>query len=239
MKLQEISANPRNPRKISDEEKAMLKKSMDEFGDLSGLVHNVRDNTWIGGHQRNKNIPEDSEIVIRQKYDPPTRTGTVADGHIVIAGEKWNYRAVDWDAQRAEAAMISANKQGGKWDVPILNDLLIELENSSFDMELVGYTEDDLEKQLVHVSEHTRDLSGELEGDQAPDFPPEVEFSKELDEKNDYVVLLFDSKEDFKEACEKLGVKSEARNLSPTNHPEFNRMGVGRILSGRPILDRL
>lgn len=156
--LSDIKPNPRNPRKISDSALAMLKQSMDEFGDISGIVHNIRDNTWVGGHQRNKNIPQDAEIIIRQKYDPPTRTGTVAEGHVIIAGEKWNYRAVDWDEDKAKAAMISANKQGGEWDFPVLSEVLLELDHSNYEMDLTGYGSDEVEKMMTQVSAHEREL---------------------------------------------------------------------------------
>ena len=171
MKLQDIAANSSNPRKISEAELAMLKQSMDEFGDLSGLVHNLSDDTWIGGHQRNKNIPQDAEIVIRQQYDPPTRTGTVSEGHVVIAGEKWNYRAVLWDEHKAKAAMISANKQGGKWEYPVLAELLLELDNHNYNMESVGFDEKELEKTLAYSADYLAadsDLEEEKE-EESPD----------------------------------------------------------------------
>lgn len=67
----------------------------------------------------------------------------------------------------------------------------------------------------------------------------DVDFSKEIDEKNDYVVLVFDSKEDFKVACEKLNIQTVQYDLSPTKHEAFNRRGIGRILDGKSIISRL
>jgi hypothetical protein len=160
MKLSDLNPNPRNPRTITDEKLEMLKKSLDEFGDLSGIVFNVNTNQLVGGHQRNKILPPSSDIIIMQSYDPPTRTGTVAEGHVVIAGEKFQYRAVHWPKQKEDAAMISANHQGGEWNYPVLNELILELDHADYDMDLLGYDQEELEKQLTYVSDHTRSDPG-------------------------------------------------------------------------------
>lgn len=47
-----------NPRKISSQQLKRLKKSLNEFGDLSGFVVNVRTGNLIGGHQRLKCLPK-------------------------------------------------------------------------------------------------------------------------------------------------------------------------------------
>lgn len=170
MKLSELKPNLRNPRKISDDRLVMLKKSLDEFGDLSGTVWNRRTQRLVSGHQRGKVLPPDADIVIMQQYDPPTRTGTVAQGHVLIAGEKFAYREVDWDEQKETAGMIAANRHGGEWDYPTYADLMLELEHSNYDLDLTGNTESDLEKLFAYIPKDK-----ELPEDPEPDVADSVD----------------------------------------------------------------
>ena len=172
MKLSDLTPNPRNPRTMSDERKAMLRKSLDQFGDLGCIVFNIRPGHLVGGNQRGGVLPPDAEIIITQKYDVPTRTGTVAEGHVVIAGDKFKYREVDWAEEMELAAMVAANKHSGEWDYPKLNEVILQLEHSNYDMELAGYSESEMEKQLTYVpptttvGEHERELPKEKELDE-------------------------------------------------------------------------
>ena len=65
---------------------------------------------------------------------------------------------------------------------------------------------------------------------------PDVEFSKEIDENNDFLVFVFKDKEEFKKACEKYNVQRVQFNLSSNNSESFHTFGVGRILDGEKIL---
>lgn len=186
MKLSDLTPNPRNPRKISDEKLSMLGKSLDEFGDISGICFNRNTHHLFGGHQRIKKLPSDAEIVIMQTYDPPTRTGTVAEGHVVVAGEKFHYREVDWDQEKETAAMISANKQGGEWDHPVLSELLLELDQNNFDAELAGYDNKELEKQLTWVSGHQRDIGSHPEPEVQKQFIVTVFLRNEIEMQGFY-----------------------------------------------------
>jgi hypothetical protein len=68
----------------------------------------------------------------------------------------------------------------------------------------------------------------EIEGDE--------EFSRELDEKNNYLVFIFDNKDEFRRACEKYGVQTVRFNPSATLNEGFEGRGLGRILDGTKIL---
>ncbi len=139
-----LKANPKNPRKISDPQLEGLRKSLAEFGDLSGVVFNSHTGHLVGGHQRIKAIPPGAEIRIEREYDVPTRTGTVAIGVIVVEGEEFAYRVVDWDEQRELLANIAANHHGGEDDLPKLGELLKELEFSPEDLALSGLTDEEI-----------------------------------------------------------------------------------------------
>ena len=52
MKLSELTKAPWNPRKISDEQKTALKRSISEFGTVEPIVFNQTTGNIVGGHQR-------------------------------------------------------------------------------------------------------------------------------------------------------------------------------------------
>lgn len=148
-KVKDLKGNNRNPRKISNEKLDLLKKSIAEFGDLSGIVYNKRLDRLIGGHQRKKIIPEDADIVIEKTYATPTPAGTTAEGFVKLGTETMRYREVDWPEDKDFAANIAANKHGGEWDIPVLNEILLDLDAANYDLGLTGFTETELEDLLA------------------------------------------------------------------------------------------
>lgn len=65
------------------------------------------------------------------------------------------------------------------------------------------------------------------------------EFSKEINEKNDYIVLLFKTKEDFEKACNLLKIEKVQTNISPSGHPAFQITGLGRVIDGGELFENL
>lgn len=120
MKLSDLKPNERNPRKISKEKRESLAKALAAFGDLGGIIFNKRSGKLVGGHQRISVLPKNSEITITQAFDTPTPVGTVAEGYVEVAGERFKYREVDWDEKTEIEALLAANKHGGEWDKDIL-----------------------------------------------------------------------------------------------------------------------
>lgn len=139
MKIKDLKANPKNPRTVSDEKLAMLKKALAEFGDLSGVVYNRKTKQLVGGHQRTKNFPPDATIEITTKFKKPTKVGTVALGYVLVNGERHNYREVEWDEIREKAANIAANKGAGEWDLPQLEEWMKEIDEYGFDLDLTMF----------------------------------------------------------------------------------------------------
>lgn len=165
MKVKQISItklNPAayNPRKITDKQLSYLKKSLKEFGDLSGIIFNRRTGNVIGGHQRLKCLPEDAKIE-KNDLKTPTKTGTVAHGFIIIEDEKYTYREVDWDDATEKMANIAANKHGGNWDDEKLSLILHELsEMPIFDLDLIGFETTEFDEILKdgELQEITEDI---------------------------------------------------------------------------------
>jgi hypothetical protein len=150
-RISDFRANPRNPRTITGPQLAALKKAMLEFGDLSGLVVNRRSGNMIGGHQRVKILGE-LPVTVTKRFDPPTPRGTVAEGFVQYAGERYVYREVMWTDRQEQTAMVAANKHGGDFDADLVGDLLMELRDEGFDMELTGFNGSELSRLLDDIT---------------------------------------------------------------------------------------
>lgn len=138
MEIKDLHTYHKNPRKITEKMFELLGDSIREFGDLSGIVFNVRSKELIGGNQRTQFFKRnDAEIHTTPVKD--SKVGTVAQGYVLFNGEKYNYREVDWDEKKSERANIMANKVTGFWD----NDILA----NQFDLEdlkLAGFEDFEL-----------------------------------------------------------------------------------------------
>lgn len=149
MKISELTPNEKNPRKISDTKLAMLKKSLETFGDLGSIVVNKTTGRLVSGHQRIKSLPNDAEIKITKRLAAPNKQGTVALGHCSVGQELFAYREVLVDEATESAMMLAANQQGGEFDFSILPDVLLEIDQANLDLELTGFEEDDLKNILA------------------------------------------------------------------------------------------
>lgn len=150
MQVKDLKPAGYNPRKISKTKLNALKKSLEEFGDLSGIVFNIRTQTLIGGHQRTKNLDPSWPIVKEPQADT---TGTVAAGYVETPHGRLTYREVDWPDIKEKQANIAANNNGAEFDEILLKELLTELklEEPDLDIELMGF--DEKEMQLILTGE--------------------------------------------------------------------------------------
>ncbi len=151
MDVKDLAGNPGNPRTVSPAKLAMLKKSLAEFGDLGGIVFNRKTKQLCGGHQRVSLFGPKTKIEIEKKYTTPTKTGTVAEGFVVLDGERFSYREVNWDETKEKAANIAANKGAGEWDFAKLGDWMRELDDFAFDLDLTMFDENE-RKDLLSAS---------------------------------------------------------------------------------------
>jgi hypothetical protein len=155
--IKEAALYHKNPRTISEKQFADLGKWMVELGDLGGIIHDLNSNEIIGGNQRSRVLQaKDSKIEIVEKFDPPTKTGTVAHGFILLDGEKFAYRQVRWTPKQCEQACICANHAGGDWS---WSDLAANFEIE--DLLDWGFTEDELggASDPAHVPEDVSALN--------------------------------------------------------------------------------
>jgi hypothetical protein len=150
--INELTPNVKNPRIISKHDYAALKKSIQEFGDLSGIVFNVTTQRLVGGHQRTtsfKDLAGEKNIVITQRFDGANSFGTVAVGYLTYKSEFFAYREVAWDEAREMAANIAANRIQGQFDNDLLAEAVYDIKQADESLlALTGQTEKEIENLL-------------------------------------------------------------------------------------------
>lgn len=170
--LDQLNANPANPRTMSRGDAEALKRSMNEFGDLSSIVFNTITEQLVGGHQRTnimKTTNLQSSVQITQRFDPATDDGTTAIGYVVFNGKQFPYREVAWELDRETAANIAANKIQGDFDDQLLAEALFMLQENSPDLiGLTGVDDDELKKLMKSVGVGDDDAPAEDEEEKEP-----------------------------------------------------------------------
>lgn len=115
--------------------------------------------------------------------------------------------------EQVKAYRLADNKTGelAEWESKMLNEELNEILN--IDMEQFGF---------------------EPEEDEEIEEEPEIEFSQELNEENNYIVLKFDNSVDWQQVITIFDVKP----VQDTN-TKMVRKGVGRVLDGSKLVNGL
>ena len=144
-KISDLKEAKYNPRVITKQRLENLHRSLNTYGDLSGIVFNRRTKTLISGHQRLSGLRSDPTIKTKIKTRPVEDSfGTVAEGWVIAKTEsgiiRIPYREVDWSDKRSEkAANIAANAHGGDFDKDKLSVILAELaKDKKFDVDIIG-----------------------------------------------------------------------------------------------------
>ncbi len=128
---------------------------------------------------------------------------------------------VDLDLDKEKALNVALNKLEGSWDMNKLSELFVELEGiEGLDLSLTGFEKNEIEKMTINFVKEE----------------PEYELMDELYETYDYIILYFDNKLDWQVAVDKLGLKIKRDSDS---RPGYTRKGLGRVVRGRDVIDRL
>lgn len=153
----------------------------------------------------------------------------VAGNHVYKAARDlgWSHLAVnrtdlsDWEAR---AFLIADNRMSdlGTYDEEVLGEILREIAQAN-DLEGTGFDGDDVDDLLAKIAK-----------DAGP--RPEMEFSEELMESHNYVVLYFDNELDWNVACQTFGIDTVK---TPDSTDTYHRAGTGRIIRGADVLKRL
>lgn len=151
----------KNPRKITEKKKELLKNHIDELGDLSGVVYCHNNNAFVGGNQRT-DIFDNSKIEIVEQYDKPNEKGTIAYGFINYKNERFAYREVNFTEELFKKACIVANNDGGEndweiltnddWDFQVLEDLGLEVWQQETDVDYSILDDEDISDQLEDMT---------------------------------------------------------------------------------------
>jgi len=120
--------NPRMDLKPEDLEYKKLLRSVKEFGCVEPIVWNKRTRNVIGGHQRLKVLKD-------------------------LGYEDIDVSVVSLTEGKEKALNIALNKISGEWDISKLDNMIDELTKSNFDMDLTGFSEDELKKASVSVDD--------------------------------------------------------------------------------------
>lgn len=133
----------------------------------------------------------------------------------------------DYENEIMEIADLTADNripEMAEMDEKLLNELLTEIRGvDEINIEITGYTEDDLDK-----------MNKKLNKKQA--ISPEVEFSEELHESSNYIVLYFDNDIDWLQALSLFGLKTVKALDSKEG---FQKQGIGRVISGAVALNKI
>jgi hypothetical protein len=140
--------NPKNPRKITPDALDRLKKSLEQFGDLGGIVLNRRTGRLVGGHQRIAAFKlAEVPVQIEETLKHPDKQGTVAWGWITTAAGRFTYREVDWDEATEAIANLAANKIAGEWDDLQLKAIMADLAPTT-DLDGTGFTSEEIARLM-------------------------------------------------------------------------------------------
>lgn len=201
LEVKDLKEADYNPRWITDKRVKALQKSIETFGDLSGVVFNRRTKTLVSGHQRLKTIREKKTRIVTKACTD--KFGTVELGYIEVKDKNGliqiPFRVVDWSDKKVEmAANVAANAQGGQFDNKKLGQVLAKLSKDTFDVELLGL-DDVTVKTLVNDFEKASGLQN------AKSKPAPTGKDKGKSGKSDGFQKLSpeDMEEDFEHECPK------------------------------------
>lgn len=140
--LKPAAYNPRKKLKKGDKEYEKIKKSIVEFGYVDPIIVNFN-STVIGGHQR---LTVLSDLGYKEVQCVQVR--------------------ID-DENKVKALNVALNKITGAWNEELLADLMVDLQDADFNLDLTGFEAPEIDQLFskVHnkeVKEDDFDVDGEL-----------------------------------------------------------------------------
>ena len=129
--LRPAAYNPRKALKPSDKEYQKIKNSIQEFGYVEPIIVNY-DMTVIGGHQRLTVLKD---------------LGYTETQCVVLHIE---------DEAKVKALNIALNKISGEWNEQLLADLLVDLQDAQFDLDLTGFEAPEIDQLFSKL--HNKDI---------------------------------------------------------------------------------
>jgi site-specific DNA-methyltransferase (adenine-specific) len=165
------------------------------------------------------------------------KDGVIIVGHTRLEASKMlGYEQVpvivadDLSPEQVQAFRIMDNKSSefAEWDYTKLLAEVNDLIAHDYDVELTGFSDVELSNILDSAIEEEKKKE---EADK-----PEMEFTQELLEEHNYVVLYFDNTLDWQVAKEVFNIHA-VHGLAST--PTYEKKGVGRVVNGAEYVDKL
>jgi DNA modification methylase len=130
--------NPRLDLQPGDPDYEKLKRSVETFGLVEPIVFNKQTGRVVGGHQRLKVLKD-------------------------LGWKEVEVSVVDVHENDEKALNVALNKIEGDWDNYKLKELIEDLDNGAYDLELTGFDEDEIEDLMTQY--HAEEDETEVEED--------------------------------------------------------------------------
>ena len=149
MPISGLIQNENNPRKITDKRKAQLRKSLEQFGNLSPITWNKTTGRVIGGNQR-------------------------LEGYRDLGHTHVDVWVVELDENKEKAAVVALNNHAGEWDNTKLQELIRDIQKTDLDMQLTGF--ESIERDVAGLKQLIANIDGSNDaasgGDSSERKPP-------------------------------------------------------------------
>ena len=165
----DLKADAENPRTIDEAALAGLGVSLEDFGDLSGIVFNKRTGELVAGHQR----------VDRLSAAGATEWTTSDDGTAFVVhpttGERFPIRIVDWPIEKQRAANLVANNPTiqGAFTVEAVRQLEALREHAHAEALRLPEMQAQIQAELDRLRRQQKSGEGATDPDAVPE-PPAV-----------------------------------------------------------------
>lgn len=137
--------------------------------------------------------------------------------------------AEDLTEEQVKAFRIMDNKSSefAEWDFEKLLGEIEDLQEANYNLDLTGFGDIELEKILDDFA---------VEEEKEEEEKAELEFTEELLEEHQYVVMYFDNTLDWQVAKEVLGL-TKVKSLA--YREGYEKTGLGRVIKGKNVIERL
>lgn len=158
-------------------------------------------------------------------------SGYIIRGHgRLAAAERLKVKKVpvdyqDYKDREEELADLVADNtipELSRLDDDLLSVIVKDLDSSDFDLDLLGISDKKLETLMSEMGDEEK--------------KPDVEFSTELHESSNYIVLVFDNDIDWLQALTLFDLET-VKALD--SKPGYEKKGIGRVLDGPFAIDKL
>lgn len=221
----QIEGVPRNPRLITEEEFAKLKKSLKNFHKMLALRPIVVDEGMniLGGNMRYQALKKLAEEgAVCQVFDIRGALVSYYKFEDEIPDE-WVKVAIDLTPDEKMEFIVKDNEERGQWDYDLLANEWDAEKLREWDIEAANWDAD------VNTEEEKEEK-------------PEVKFAEVLNEANNYIVLQFKNEVDWLQAVTIFGLESRM-NGSTRQDGKITKgrasMGLARVLDGAEALNKI